>query len=94
MMGDIRLKVFIIWIVLTVIVINYRRFEKKSHIKKITNKVEAKGGNVIQIEEKHFSTKPFAIKPMGSRIYEIKYDLDDSLKIGWVRLGVMEKWKL
>jgi hypothetical protein len=68
----------------------------QSHERKITEQIESKGGRVISIEKKLFSTGPFMVVGKGRTVYRIEYRIGDDDREGWVRFGGLfgPDWRL
>jgi len=66
--------------------------------RKIEEKIELMGGEVIDIERRNFfkGIGPFMIAGRGRVIYRIEYYLGGETKEGWVKFGILfgSDWKL
>lgn len=62
----------------------------------INDKIHTINGSVVDIEQRFFNYKPFRYALKGQRVYAFKYQIDNQIQTGYVRLGLFkkEKWIL
>lgn len=77
-----------IFIVLLIVPILVSLIVRRGQERKIKEKVESMGGEIVNIEYRKFFAGPFVIINRISSVYRFEYRKDNQIKEGWVKFNL------